>query len=86
MVLRRVCASDIDAFDVFLRSVASQSSLMPESELLQWLQSRGFYALLILILLVIGFLLALGRRRKDQPRPRARRPPQFGKPRRGPRR
>ncbi len=42
---------------------------MPDSELAHWLQSRGFYALLVLALLVLGLLLALGRRRKDRPPP-----------------
>lgn len=47
---------------------------MPDSELAQWLQSRGFYTLLILALLVLGLLLALGRRRKDRS-PTAYKPP-----------
>ncbi len=47
---------------------------MPDSELAQWLQSRGFYTLLILALLALGLVLALGRRRKDRS-PTARKPP-----------
>jgi O-antigen ligase len=59
---------------------------MPDSDLLQWLQSRGFYALLILVLLLVGLLLALARRRKDRTRPGTRRLSLQGKPRRGRRR
>jgi O-antigen ligase len=54
---------------------------MPENDLLQWLQTRGFYALVILALLMIGLLLALARRR-DARRDRnasARRPPRRGR-------
>jgi len=42
---------------------------MPDSDLAQWLQSRGFYTLVILALLVVGLLLALGRRRKSRSSP-----------------
>jgi len=56
---------------------------MPESDLLQWLQTRSFYALLILVLLVVGLLLALARRRKFRVRPGVRRASQQGKLRRG---
>ena len=39
---------------------------MPENDLLQWLETRSFYALLILVLLMIGLLLALARRRNER--------------------
>lgn len=41
---------------------------MPDTELAQWLQSRGFYTLLILALLVVGLVLALVRRRRGRGR------------------
>lgn len=59
---------------------------MPDSDVLQWLQFRSFYALLILLLLVVGLLLALARRHKVRPRPGTRRPSLRVKPRRDRRR
>jgi len=43
---------------------------MPDSDLAQWLQSRGFYTLTILALLMVGLLLALARRRRRKGRER----------------
>lgn len=40
---------------------------MPDHDLAQWLQTRSFYALLILGLLAVGLLLALWHRRRDRP-------------------
>jgi|GEM_PF-1928875 len=37
---------------------------MPDSDLTTWLQNRGFYSLLILVLVVLGLVLALNRRRR----------------------
>ena len=39
---------------------------MPANDLLHWLEARSFYALLILVLLMIGLLLALARRRNER--------------------
>ncbi|HQX61703.1 MAG TPA: hypothetical protein PLT77_21455 [Burkholderiaceae bacterium] len=50
---------------------------MPENDLLQWLETRSFYALLFLVLLTIGLLLALaGRRNARRRRDAALRRPQ----------
>ena len=35
---------------------------MPDGGLVEWLESRGFYALLILALVALGLLLARGRK------------------------
>jgi len=56
---------------------------MSDSDLAQWLQSRGFYTLLILALLVVGLLLALGHRRKGRSLPPRKPPAAPGKGRRG---
>ncbi len=44
----------------------ARKKAMPENDLLQWFENRSFYALLILILLMIGLLLALARRRNER--------------------
>ena len=55
---------------------------MPDSHLAQWLQSRSFYPLLIL-LLAVGLLLALLRRRRGRPPPPPDKPgPSHGRSRR----
>lgn len=57
---------------------------MPESDVLvQWLGDRGFYAGLILALLVIGLLLALARRRNSRDGHAPTPPPRRPKRRRG---
>ncbi len=56
---------------------------MPDSDLAQWLQSRSFYPLLILVLLGVGLLLALLRRRRGRPPPPVKPGASHGRTRRG---
>ena len=54
---------------------------MPESGWVDWLQSRGFYALLVLALVGLGLLVArTGKRRSDPRKHRTRAEPHRARP------